>query len=133
MAALPDDWTDPDSTAGTLVDLGWFALCILVFGALALVEPLFFEVPVTTTRIAVSVLVGLVLAAVVVGFSVGSERAREFWTGDSTRRFAALFAFIVAMQLVLRTAPGWTVLVTLATALAALALRLAAYRRHRSR
>ena len=133
MGVLPDDWAEPASTTGTLVDLGWFGLCILVFGALALVEPLFFEVPVTTTRIAVSALVGLVLAAVVVGLSTESERARQFWTDSYGRRFAVLSAFIVAMQLLLRLAPGWTVLVTLATALAAVPLRVAAYYRHRGR
>jgi general stress protein CsbA len=133
MAALPDDWTEPDSPTGALVDVGWMALCILGFGALALVEPFFFEVPVTTTRIAVSVLVGLVLAVALVGLSTESERAREFWTGDFARRFAVLFAFVVGMQLLLRLAPGWTVLVTLATAVAAVPVRAAAYYRHRGR
>jgi hypothetical protein len=37
----------------------------------------------------------------------------------------------MAMQLLLQLAPGWTVLVTLATAVAAVPVRLVAYYRHR--
>ncbi|QLH82878.1 hypothetical protein [Halosimplex pelagicum] len=133
MAVLPDDWAEPDSPAGTLVDLGWLALCLIGFGALALVEPLFFEVPLTTTRVVVSVLVGVPLAVALVGLFSESERVRTYWTGNATRRFVALFAFIMAMQLALRLAPGWTVLVTLATAVAAVPVRVAAYYRHRER
>jgi len=133
MAALPDGWTEPDSPAGTLVDLGWMALCVLGFGALALFEPLFFEVPLTGMRLLVAALLGIPLAVALVGLSTESERARAFWMENYVRRFAVLFVFIVAMQLVLRLAPGWTVLVTLATALAAVPLRVVAYYRHRDR
>jgi len=133
MTALPDDWAEPDSPAGTLVDLAWIAACVLGFGTLAVVEPLFFEVPLTPTRVVVAGLVGVPLAVALVALSTESERAREFWTEDYTRRFAILFVFIVAMQLLLRLAPGWTVLVTLATAVAAIPLRVAAYYRRRGR
>lgn len=133
MAAIPDDWAEPDSAAGTLVDLGWMALCILGFGALALVEPLFFEVPVTKARVVVAALVGVPLAVALVVLSTESERAREFWTDSYRRRFVVLFAFIMGMQLLLRLAPGWTVLVTLATALAAVPVRVVVYYRQRGR
>ncbi|WP_415381043.1 hypothetical protein [Halosimplex sp. TS25] len=133
MSALPDDWTEPDSTAGTLVDLGWLVLVVAVFGVLALVEPLFVAVPATLTRVAVSALVGAALAVALVALSVESERVRSFWTGDSAPRFAALFAFVMGMQLCLWVAPGWTVLVTLATAVAAVPTRVFFYYRHRER
>ncbi|QPV63731.1 hypothetical protein I7X12_03615 [Halosimplex litoreum] len=133
MSALPDEWAEPGSSAGTLVDLAWVAVCVLGFGALAAVEPLFFEVPVTTTRVAVAALLGVPLAVALVVLSTESERARALWTERYTRRFAVLFAFSMGMQLLLRLAPGWTVLVTLATALAAIPLRVVAYYHHRRR
>ncbi|WP_436909733.1 hypothetical protein [Halosimplex marinum] len=131
MSTLPDDWSEPGSTAGALVDLGWLALAVAVFGGLALVEPFAVEVPVTGTRVAVAAVAGVALAVALVVLSVGSERVRSFWTGNFAPRFVALFAFIMGMQLLLRLAPGWTVLVTLATAVAAVPVRVLAYYRHR--
>ncbi|QLH77612.1 hypothetical protein HZS55_10015 [Halosimplex rubrum] len=133
MAALPEDRTEPGSVNGALVDLGWMVAGVLVFGSLAVFEPLFVAVDPAPATVAGSALIGGVVGTAIVVLSVESERARSFWAANYRRRLVVLFAFIVGMQAVFRLFPGWTVLSALVAFLVAIPVRLASYYRHRDR
>jgi len=126
MSALPDSWSDPDSRPGLLYELGWLLLCVLVFGALAVLDPFFVDVDPTTETLVGSLALGTLLGVGLVYVSVESERIRGFWD-DLRRRFVVLFVFIMAMQGLLRFLPTWTVLSTLAACLTAIPVRLFLY------
>jgi len=133
MVALPDNRTEPGSADGTLVDLGWMVAGVVVFGSLAVFQPLFVAIDPVPATIAGSALIGAITGTAVVVLSVESERARSFWAENHRRRFVVLFAFIMGMQAVFRLFPGWTVLSTLVAFLVAIPVRLVAYYRHRDR
>jgi hypothetical protein len=132
MAAIPDGWSEPDSRSGLLYELGWFVLGAVVFGALAVFEPLFVRVDPTATVLAVSVALGAVVGVGLVYASYEIERVRSFWS-DGRRRFLALFAFIMVMQGVMRLVPTWFVLTVLAASVVAVPARVAVYYRYRDR
>ena len=132
MSVVPDGWSEPDSRSGLLYDLGWFVLCAVVFGALAVFEPLFVRVDPTATVVAVSVALGAVVGLGLVYAPYEIERVRSFWS-DDRRRSVALFAFIMVMQGVMRLVPTWFVLTALAASVVAVPTRVAVYYRYRGR
>jgi hypothetical protein len=132
MSVVPDGWSEPDSRPGLLYELGWVVLCAVVFGTLAVFEPLFVRVDPTTTVLAVSVGLGAVVGLGLVYASYEVERVRSFWS-DDRRRFLALFAFIMAMQGAMRLVPTWFVLTALAASVVAVPARVAVYYRYRGR
>jgi integral membrane sensor domain MASE1 len=132
MSVVPNGWSEPGSRSGLLYELGWIALCAVVFGALAAFEPLFFEGEPTTTVVAGSVALGAAIGAGLVYASCEVERVRSFWS-DARRRFLALFVSIMVMQGVMRLFPTWFVLTALAASLVAVPARVAVYYRYRDR
>jgi len=132
MSMVPDSWSEPDSRSGLLYELGWIALCAVVFGTLAVFEPLFFRVDPTATVVAVSVALEAVIGVGLVYASYEIERARSFWSDDRSRS-PALFVFMMVMQGVSRLFAEWFVLTTLAAVVAAVPARVAVYYRYRGR
>lgn len=130
MSLHSDGRPEPGSPRDTLVDLGWAAVGIAVFGVLAAFEPLFVDLTAPPATAAASVAAGSVVGTALTLASYRSGRARALWRRQRLR-FVALFAFIMAMQALLRLAPAPTVLGALAAFVAAAPVRVALYLRYR--
>ena len=128
MSASSEQWS-PGSTKALGQDLGWLALCIVLFGACALWEPFSIDISPTALELIASVVLGTTLGIIMVAFSL-TDVARRIWE-DKRSQFIFIFTLGIGMQLVLQAIPMWTVLTMLAAFVAAVPTRLYLYRRAR--
>lgn len=111
-------------------ELFWIGLAIVGIAALAYWELFSITIAVTPQRLASATLFGVTFGIAVTYGSSVSERVQRLWE-TSCIRFAALFVFVMGVQLGLNVAPTWTVLTMLAFLLTLIPLRVAVYFRTR--
>jgi hypothetical protein len=130
MSVIPAEWSEPDSRPGLYYDLFWMGLAVVVFGALAYLEPFYITVSSTPRRLAGATILGVVLASTMTYGSFGSERLQRLWA-EFRLRFVGMFVIAMGVQLGLAVAPAWTVLTALATFVTLIPLRVVIYLRMR--
>jgi hypothetical protein len=102
MSVVPEEWSDPGSLSGTLYELAWIGLAIVVLGVVGYWQGWFGEAAIADGFAAV--VVGPALAVATGYLFLFDERVWAFWSGLG-RRFVALFVLIMAGQGLLSIVP----------------------------